>query len=339
MVRKKKSLEELLKNFSFDPPPEGFVIAKPIQYGEYDEEEVYELERQNRLIITRKHNGWKLFAVKANDNWKIYTDSMREVTSHLPHIVEELNTLKITNESMLIGEGVADINISDNSMVGKILNTKDAWEAREKQKEFGLIKFVCFDVAFGGGKCFLQTTPYHERLTTLLVTIGSRHNHIGAVEIVRATCDEAKALALKNNWEGLVFYDKEFLSSFRLDGGNPKRPDGCYKWKPMYEGDFIIRNLVPSKKGPEDFKEILLLQIDPKTGKEIDCGKHGVFSKEDREEIQTLFRKNRPFVVQFEYETRTINNKLTNKRFVGIRHDKKWQDCILPTKIFPKNMK
>ncbi len=100
-----------------------------------------------------------------------------------------------------------------------------------------------------------------------------------------------------------------------------------------------MRDLIPSENRPGDFKEILLLQIDPETGEEINCGKHGTFSKKNRAEIQSLFRKNKPFVVQFEFEARTENNKLTNKRFVCVRYDKKWKDCVMPAKIFPKNLK
>lgn len=322
----------------FDPISKGFVIAKPIQWGEYDEKEIYELGKQERLIITRKERGWKLIAVKSKNRWKIYTDGPRAVTRYLPHIVGELNSLKVADNSMFIGEGIIGNTISDESKVGKILLTKDAAKAIKRQKEFGAIKFICFEVPFAGGECLLETVPYHERLTTALVTIGSRHSHIGTVEILRTTYDEAKVHAVKGHWEGLVLYDRDFRSSFRLDGGNPKRPNGCYKWKPLYEGDFFVREWIPSDTNPKLFKEILLLQLDPKTGKEVDCGKHVTFSAEKRAEIQKLLDKKKPFAVRFEYEGRTESNKMTNKRFDGVRYDKKWQDCLLPSKVIPKNM-
>ena len=130
--------------FRFDPLPKGFVIAKPIQWGEYDEKEIYELERQKRLVITRKHNGWKLFTVKASGSWKIYTDGMRDVTAFLPHLVKELNLMRVADKSMLVGEGVANKTNSDNSKVGKILNTKDAASALQRQEELGEMKFMIF---------------------------------------------------------------------------------------------------------------------------------------------------------------------------------------------------
>ena len=338
MPTKKKDVGELLENFTFDPLPKGFVIAKPIQWGEYDEEETYALDKQGRLIKERKHNGWKLLPTKANNKWKIYTDGIRDVTAHLPQIVEELNQLKVSNNSMLVGEGIADIKTSDNAKVGKILNTKDINLALQKQKEFGEMRLVIFNIAFGDGECLLQK-PYSELITAVQVLIGSKLKYVMPVEVLYTSLDEAKKMVLKEKMEGLVLYNTEFRSSFRLDGGNPERPDGCYKWKPMFEGDFFAREWIPSEKDPKVLHEIVLLQIDPKTGKEVNWGKHGTFSKKDREEIHSLLLKKQPVVVQFEYETRTENNKITNKRFMGIRHDKKWQDCLIPLKIFPKNMK
>ena len=324
--------------FQFDPLPKSFVLAKPIQWGEYDENEIYELEKNGRLIIEVKRDGWKLLDINANKQIKIYTDGPREITNRIPHIAEELRSRKLPNNTFLVSEGLIVANGKDER--GKIQSVLHKDTSIEKsllaQRIFKMRQMV-FEIVFWDGQ-YLLDKPYAERLT-LIQKFLDRDGYICPPEILNMPVDEAKKFVLKHNLEGLVLYDTEFRSSFRLDGDNPKRPDGCYKWKPMYEGDFIVRDLIPSKERPGDFKEILLLQIDPKTGKEIDCGKHGVFSKKDRKEIQALFRKNKPFVVQFEYETRTENNKLTNKRFVGIRHDKKWQDCVIPSKIFPKNMK
>lgn len=351
--------------FQFDPLPKGFVLAKPIQYGEYDANEIYELERNDRLIIEVKRDGWKIFLIKLNNAWKAYTDGSRDITDRLPQdVIDDLYSKEIPDKTLFVSEFVYEeheevaprtddplqipiLMIKDNrSKVISQLNSHKAPKIEQTENSF--FALYVFDVLFWHGKPVINS-PYHERFGIIWESIRDglcvrpinvlNQHALKMIYPKFGYFDAAKQTVLETGHEGLVLYDKEFRSSFRLDGGNPKRPDGCYKWKPMYEGDFIVRNLVPSKKSSEDFKEILLLQIDHKTGKEIDCGKHGVFSKKDREEIQSLFRKNKPFVVQFEYEARTINHKLINKRFVGIRYDKKWQDCIMPAKIFPKNMK
>lgn len=337
-MAKKKSIEELLREFTFDPLPKGLKIAKPIQDGEYDEEEVYELERNGRLIIEVKDDGWKTLDVKTGGQIKIYTDGPNLITDRIPHIAKEMRLLKLPDNTFLLSEGRMVVNGGDDrGKVSSVLNFNTTVEkALAAQKIFKMWLMV-FDVMFWDGR-FLLGKPYIERLG-LIQKLLAKDGYIRPPEVLNVTFDEAKRLVVQNGWEGVVLYDKEFKSSFRLDGGSPERPDGCYKWKPLFESDFFVREWVPSEENPKLFKEILLLQIDPKTGKEVDWGKHGVFSKEDREEIQVLLRKKEPVVVQFEFEARTGNNKLTNKRFVCVRYDKKWPDCVMPVKLFPKNMK
>ena len=326
-----------VKKISFNPLSKGFVTAKPIQWGEYNEKEIYRLEEKRRLVKTRKYHGWKLFAVKDKSCWKIYTDGIRNVTAYLPQIASEFDTLHFPNKSILVGEGVVTKTGSDNAKVGKILLTKNAKAALAAQKEFGEMAFVAFDIIFSGN-IYMLDVPYIERLKTLKRIINQKNRPVGVIEIIKTPYDEAKQIVIKKNWEGLVLYDRDFVSSFRLDGGNPTRPEGCYKWKPLYEGDFFTRKWIKTDKDKKSEKEILLLQIDPKTGDEVDCGKHGTFSAEDFEKIQALLKKKSRVVLQFEFEKRTAMNKLVNKRFVGIRHDKKWQDCLMPTKMEVKNV-
>ena len=324
--------------FKFDPPPKGFVLAKPIQWGEYDENGIYELEKQKRLIIEVKRDGWKLLNISANKHIKIYTDGPRAITDRIPHIAEEFRARKLPDKTFLADEGLMTANGKDDrGKVQSVLAQNTTVEKASAAQKIFQMRLMVFEAVFWNGE-YLLDKPYAERLQ-LIQTFLKQDGYIRPPEILNVSFDEAKKLVIKESLEGVVLYDKEFRSSFRLDGKNPKRPEGCYKWKPMFEGDFIVRDLIPSDERRGDFKEIRLLQIDPKNGLEIDCGKHGVFSKKDREEIQSLFRKDKPFVVQFEYEQRTVNSKLVNKRFMGIRYDKKWQDCLMPVKLIPKNMK
>ena len=79
---------------SFDPLPKGFVIYKPLQMGAFDEKEIYDLEKQKRLLITRKRDGWKSLDVKCAD-WKLYTDGINEIDERMEHIKEELRRLRV----------------------------------------------------------------------------------------------------------------------------------------------------------------------------------------------------------------------------------------------------
>lgn len=322
-----------VKKICLNPLSKGFVISKPMQNDAYDEEEIYELEKKNRLIITRKHNGWKLFAVKAKNQWKIYTDGIRNVTAYLPHIVSELKKLRTTDECILAGEGVADFNESDNSKIARILLTKNPAEAIRKQKKSGLIKFMCFDLICGGSTYAMHNAPYHERIETAAGIIGAVHKHLGTVEILRVTYNEAKQLVIEKNWEGLVLYDREFITTFRLDGGNPKRAWGCYKWKPKREDDFVASDWRRSKKRKNRIKDVLIGQYDPETKALFDCGYFGNFDEKTR---GLLLLKDFPFVIQLQFESRHPSGKLQSARFVCFREDKKAENCIAP-KHFEKS--
>ena len=317
----------------FDPPSKEFVLAKPVQRESYDEKIIYELEKQGRLIITRKRNGYKLFAIKAKGKWKIYTDGFNEIFC-VDHIKQELEKLKLPNKTWLAGEGIVDIKDSDDfSRVAGILKSGKE-RALRIQKEIGFVKLMVFGVIFWENKCRISD-PYSEQLELIKKMLGKKQlKHLLPVTVLDLTFDEAKKKVAEEkkinskSWEGLVLYDRNFVSSYRLDGKNPKRPTGCYKWKPIYEDDFIVRELAMNEKD-KIVKEVLLCQIDPVTRQEFSCGKFGLFSAEKRNWLATA---GLPLVIQLEFEDRSESGKLINARIgeIGFRNDKKPENCIAP---------
>lgn len=314
--------------FQLDPLPKGFVLAKPLQQDAYNESVIYGLEAKGDLIITRKRDGWKLFAVKTNGKIKMYTDGMNEVDTRLDHLKIKLEQI-MPDDSMVVGEGVVDVDGKDD--LGRISGIfhSDTERALEIQNsEAGLIKFMVFDIILENDKClYLFSIPYNQRLNMIRAIIGSNKHLVMPPQVLEMKYDEAKKLVLEKGWEGLVLYDRNFISSFRLDGKNPARPKGCYKWKPIFEDDFIVREWISSKKDPNRLKEVVLLQIDPKTKKEFYCGKVGAFTNKMREELK---KSKYPLVTQVEFEARYKSGKIRNARFVRVRSDKKIKDCIAP---------
>lgn len=321
--------------FQLDPLPKDFVLAKPVQQDAYDESVIYELEAKGNLIITRKRDGWKLFAVKTNGKVKMYTDGMNEVDERLDHIKKELKRLMPDN-SMVVGEGIVDINGNDD--LGKISSIfqSNTVKALETQEETGMVKFMVFDFIIDNNQClYLLDIPYHRRLARINSLLIDRNAFVLPPQILNMKYDEAKKLVLKKGWEGLVLYDRNFVSSFRLDGKNPARPKGCYKWKLIFEDDFIVREWLPSEKDPKRLKEVVLLQIDPKTKKEFYCGKVGAFTNKMREELK---KSKYPIVMQVAFEGRYKSGKIRNARFMRVRSDKKVKDCVAPKSYnFKKN--
>lgn len=313
--------------FVFDPLSKDFVISKPIQQKAYDESTIYDLERGNNLIITRKRDGWKLFAVKYNGAWKLYTDGMNEIDERLDHIKKELQKKPIPDKTILVGEGIVDTNGKDSiGGVNSFFHSKYE-RAMELQRASGFIRFMVFGIIFWGGEVH-ASTPYAELVDRITQTFrDDENNFVIPLSIMQTSYDVAKRIVLESKWEGLVLYARDFAGSFREDGGSPARPEGCYKWKPIFEDDFIVRRWIESEKIPGRLKEIVLLQIDPKTEKEFECGKVGSFSQKTR---SILERSKYPLVVQVEFEDRFRSGKLRNARFLRIRPDKRIRDCIAP---------
>jgi len=312
----------------------GFVLSKPVKQDHFSEDDIYKLENAGKLIITRKRDGWKLFiSTDKNGFVRIYTDGMHEVDDRLLHLKKEAALLNMPPYSLLVGEALIDTNDSDDitKVISVFMSKQD--RALALQEQYGKIKFMIFNILFWDGKLFKN--PYHFSVSTLAPLLENKHlKHIMCVPIVNTSFDAAKQLVEENGWEGLVLYDKDFVISFRDDGKSPKRQEGCYKWKPVLEDDFIVRGwIIHSKTGK--FKDVMLLQIDPETGNEFNCGKLGSFTTYMK--IYLTSEARFPLVMQIEFDIRfEKSGKLRNARFVRIRADKKIEDCIAPQCYGPK---
>ncbi len=321
--------------FSFDPLPKGFILAKPVSQENYTEEEIFRLEKDSRLVITRKRNGWKLFAVKAMGGWKLYTDGIRNVT-FLGHIARDLASRNVPDDTVLAGEAVVPDALSGDKLerIQSIFCSKDD-QALEKQKRIGMVHYRLFDIVFWGGKQVIGEWRYASRHATLRTAFGCGlevycRDYVEPVEVVHNNFTLAKRLVKQKGWEGLVLYDAEFLSAFRLDGKSPQRIRGCYKWKPVHEDDFIVRHPIMDPSNKDRVKEVTLSQFNGTLDRnEFDCGKFGAFDNKTREWL----RKARyPLVIQLEYDYRFDSGKLQGARFVRFRHDKNIRDCRAPRK-------
>ncbi len=309
-----------------DGLPEGFVLAKPLDQKDFNESVVYKLEEESDLLITRKRDGWKLFAVINDNRVRIFTAGLNEVDARLGHLKKELESLRLPANTVLAGEGLIDIDSRDDiTKVISIFQSSDTDKSLSLQKKYGPVKFMIFNIIFHGGMD-LTHLPYADILALINSFFRKKLKYVMPVLVLNMKYDQAKELVRKKEWEGLVLYDKNYRISYRLDGKNPQRPKGCYKWKPILEDDFIVRQWIPAPDG--HLKEVVLLQIDPATKEEFVCGKLGSFTKKMRE-----FLKNEatyPLVMQIEFEMRFKSGKIRNARFLRLRDDKTPSECIAP---------
>ena len=317
--------------------PRGFVLAKPIGQEKYDESDVYSLEERGELIITRKRDGWKIFAVVGHDKKvRLFTDGLNEIDERLIHIRLELGSLGLPKGLVLVGEAIIDRSGADD--IGKVISLfhSSVEKAIQFQKANGRAKFMVFGAILPGHK---ENQIAHLGLLKIISTLlkcDSNYPSLRYVFIAQGLdtrFDSAKKLVVEQGWEGLVLYDTAYVLTYRLDGKEPKRPDGCYKWKPILEDDFIVREVILRPNG-KAAKELVLSQIEPGTNVEFECGKLSSFTEEMRRE---LISTGVPFVVQARFDMRfPKSGKIRNARFMRIREDKKVRECVAPTN-FPNH--
>ena len=327
-----------MARFPFDPLPDGFVLGKPVDRHSYDERMIYELEQRGDLIITRKRDGWKIYTAINRGRVRLYTAGGSEIDERLDHVKNDLLCCDVPSPALIAGEGIIDIIHDDIGKVGSIFNA-NLKRSLELQEEYGKIRFMPFGLVHWGGKSVIGD-PYEKNLARLGPVLSrfygstkGRLTYITPIHILTMSFDEAKKLVIEKGWEGLVLYDRNFANSFVLDGTSPDRPSGCYKWKPVFEDDFIARSWIPSPKDPLAVRDVMLFQKDPITGKEFPCGKFGTFSKKLKKELADDSKY--PFVIQLEFDARyPKSGKIRSPRYVRIRTDKKVEDCIAP-KSYP----
>ncbi len=312
--------------------PKGFVLAKPIAQESYDESIVYGLESHRRLKITRKRDGWKMLAhFDSRNKIHLYTDGVNEIDSRFDHIKEELKSLKIPKNTLLVGEAIVDID--DNDDIGKVISIFHSNEEKSLflQKAYGRIHFMLF-AGISLSDSSKSVWPFGLSASYYLHNPCKGLQYVFIVPTLSMTFDEAKKMVVEKGWEGLVLYDKDYQLTYRTDGKSPKRPEGCYKWKPILEDDFIVR-LRLLRSGTDVLKEVVIRQIDPATGKEFICGKLGSFTNQMRQELAEV---KLPFVVQARFDMRfPKSGKIRNARFLRVRDDKPVDQCMSP-KSYPE---
>lgn len=318
--------------FSLDPLAPNFVMAKPRQKVSRDI--IRNLEAAGNLINTRKRDGYRHYIVKSNSAVKIYTRGIEDVTAKYPHIVQEVSWMELPSWTMLDTEIVfVDENGNDDiEKFTRIVKSNSA-AAIKLQEETGFAVCIVFGVIVFGGRV-VTVLPHQERFNlvkNLFAKLDFRTYYVEPVEILDCLFEKARAIVKKKRWEGLVLYDKIKPTAFGLDGktASPIRLDGCWKWKPLKEDDFIVRTW---QKGTGRNKnragKLFLLQTDSRTGKEVSCGEVGNLTDKMREYFAKEARY--PLVVQMEFEKRFTSGALRNVKFMRIREDKRPEECLLP---------
>ncbi len=313
--------------FSLYPLDSRFVPAKPIQ--ETPISVIRELEKAGKLTITRKRDGYCHLISRAISNIGIYTRSIEDTTARYPHIVEAMRALE-TKNTLLATEILCDKNGIDDFPAFTRIAKSNPDRAYRLQDQGGWASCMVFDIIARNGR-MMTNEPFSNRLDALQDIFRRDSDELFLAPIVHALFEDAQKRVKAFQWEGLVLYDNDAPTAYRCDGRTdaPVRPKGIWKWKPILEDDFFVEQFERGEGNRAAWmKEMYLLQVDPLTGKKIDCGKVGTgFTNAERQEFASV---QYPLVVQVAFEKRFASGKLRSPRFLRLRDDKRSDECFLP---------
>lgn len=329
-------MEKIALPFSLDPLDPKLVLPKPKH--SIDEVLLREIERSGRLIITRKRDGHRhpiaISGTAKKPTVRIYTRTMNEVTASFPHVVEEIRALAVPPGTLLDGELWSDKNGNDDIRTfGRLAGLAPA-DAIALQQEVGAARYSVFNVLAHAGRLMVDES-FANRIDCIMSLVVHREvDAVDAIEVFDTSVDHAREMVKADDWEGLVLYDRDAKSAIRMDGNHKQtpRPYGAWKWKPRIEDDFFVRQWeygTPGKRHEKTMGKLHLLQINPLTHEEVDCGEVGIgFSDKERDFFAREVEY--PIVVQVEFLERTPSGKCREPGFMRIRTDKGWEECLLP---------
>lgn len=242
----KESIEEAEEKQSIDfsiPLPKELCFYKP--KNKIEDAKLEALEAGGKAILTLKRDG-QMFVVRTIDSGavEIWSRKMDLSTEKFPHIVKALTGLP--KNTILLGEMVViNEDGTDNFKLVSSICRSDPEEAIRKQKEFGLVKYYIFDIAFFDGFGVLTTKKFSERraiLEKLYKDIDSEH--VLLCTVFDSNVETCMRDIEEKGLEGLVVWDDSKLvkeeDAFCFNG-SARRPNCVFKKKNFKEDDFIVR--------------------------------------------------------------------------------------------------
>lgn len=292
-VRKTAVMSET--DFDFSSLPDSFAPQKPVQQLPMP---VFDLEKSvGRYLFQRKRDGQRHYVlITDTGEVRIYTRKMEEKTTHMPKLRRALEQLNLPKRTVLDGEVIVDRKGKDDfRATGQVCR---AGESRAAAAEKLLpLRLMLFDMLFWRGKPVHQL-PYRQRWRLLHDITSGRHDMIVLPETFERFAP-ARGHALKHRWEGLVIWDLDAPNSLRMNGKHVR--SGCYKWKPIQEGDFVATGWKPGNgRLATTMGKLLIAQY--VGGKLFEIGRVGSGFDDETRDAVAAGKWKFPCVVTLEYD-------------------------------------
>lgn len=227
--------------------PKNFCSYKP--QTSITESALRKLHAEGRARYTRKQDGMCHLAYHHPWGWEIYTRGMDITSERFPIHIKQLEKTKFDVGTLIQGEFICsrEDGTDDFKAISRICRSDPA-EARQliKDKEVPEPVFLIFDIIFHNRQD-MSDCSYGDR-SKLWSKFGEYtgmkidHRLLYSVEYCNVTPDTWEGIAKRNKWEGFVVTDIKSVpgDKFYSFDGDPKRPRGHHKLKPVYEDDVVI---------------------------------------------------------------------------------------------------
>jgi len=280
-------------------------------------------------VYEEKYDGIRAVAYRDRDRVRLLSRTGQDLTAGLPAIVDALRELP-DQDFVLDGELV----VFDPSGVSRFQLLQRRGIDRGTRTVYAV-----FDFLRSGGRDLLRR-PLNERRTRLLQLIPRRSGALMPSRRLPRDGERALATARAKSWEGVIAK----ISSSRYEPGVRSR--AWLKVKVRGESEFVIGGYTPPQGSRTEFGALLVGLYDG--GKLRYTGKVGTGYTHDtlrdlgaklkdlRTEMQTfdpaprvsgaIWVKPR-LVAQLVYAEWTADGKLRQPAFLGLRTDKKPEEC------------
>lgn len=297
---------------------------------------------KGKLVVQRKYNGCRCTSTQDESGTQLWSRSFSKVTGEripytgkMPHIVEELQSMALPNNTVLDGELVSFRG-------GDIENFKDIKQSTgghdatnvDFQKRTGYwATWIVFDCPFYAGQS-LHQLPYKDRRQILAkLFMDKKFNWIRLIdeEMFVGTVDDYKERAVKLGIEGFVAKNTDSIYPLTTFGKTKKPPETWWKIKPDSYADVIVKGFEYGEVGSKYEKQVGKLQC----YQYDDNGQlHHVCNVgsglDDQERIKYLsIDYTQPLVGVVKYAYRNENYHLIHPSWKGFRDDKKVEECII----------
>lgn len=279
-------------------------------------------------VYEEKYDGIRAVAYRAGDRVRILSRTGRDVTAGFPSVADALRALP-DDDFVLDGELV----VFDRAGVSRFQLLQRRVDPRLR------VVFVVFDCLRSGGRDLLRR-PLEERRTRVLGLIPSQTGPLMPSRRLPRDGERAIATARAKSWEGIIAK----IETSPYEPGTRSR--AWLKVKVRGESEFVIGGYTPPQGSRTDFGALLAGLYD--RGKLRFTGKIGTgYTQETLRDLGAKLKRLRtdasPFdpppriagavwvrprlVAQLAYAEWTADGKLRQPAFLGLRADKRPEEC------------